>query len=56
MNARDFNYNQGWESPVEYTFECKNPPRMIDRLRDMKQLRSDAQLCRLPQVTPPIIR
>lgn len=56
MNARDYNFdNTPWDSPVEYTFDCKNPPKVIDRLRDMKQLRSDAQLCRLLQVTPPII-
>jgi hypothetical protein len=43
-----------WEVPVEYTFSCSNPPRLIDRLREMKQLRSDAQLCRVLQGPPPM--
>ncbi|MCS0810670.1 helix-turn-helix domain-containing protein [Massilia agilis] len=40
---------------MEYTFSCANPQRWIDRLREMKQLRSDAQLCRVLQVPPPMI-
>lgn len=55
MNA---NYNQRLstrEVPVEYTFSPSNPPGWIDRLREMKQLRSDAQLCRVLQVPPPMI-
>jgi transcriptional regulator with XRE-family HTH domain len=56
MNANDNAVTDSrWEVPVEYTFACPNPPRLIDRLREMKQLRSDAQLCRVLQVPPPMI-
>ena len=43
------------EVPVDYTFSPSNPPGLIDRLREMKQLHSDAQLCRVLQVPPPMI-
>jgi transcriptional regulator with XRE-family HTH domain len=54
MNARD-DILSNREIPVEATFACSNPPRLIERLREMKQLRSDAQLCRVLQVPPPMI-
>jgi hypothetical protein len=56
MNANDnAAVMSRWEVPVDYAFTCPNPPRLIERLRDMKQLRSDAQLCRVLQVPPPMI-
>jgi hypothetical protein len=56
MNARDnVQFNQAGDFPVEYAFSCPNPPRLIERLRELKQLRSDAQLCRVLQVPPPMI-
>ncbi|MGZ5199817.1 MAG: helix-turn-helix domain-containing protein [Telluria sp.] len=56
MNARDnYQYLSHRELPVEYTFQPTNPPGWIDRLRAMKQLHSDAELCRVLQVPPPMI-
>jgi hypothetical protein len=56
MNAHDnIHYHAGHDFPVEYAFTCPNPPRLIERLRELKQLRSDAQLCRVLQVPPPMI-
>ncbi len=56
MNARDpYHYLAHRELPVEYTFQPTNPPGWIDRLREMKHLHSDAQLCRVLQVPPPMI-
>lgn len=56
MNAKETAVTaSGWEVPVEYTFACADAARLIDRLREMKQLRSDAQLCRVLQVSPPMI-
>jgi hypothetical protein len=56
MNAHDnAHYQVAGEFPVEYAFSPSNPPRLIERLRELKQLRSDAQLCRVLQVPPPMI-
>jgi transcriptional regulator with XRE-family HTH domain len=56
MNARDnFQYLPGGDFPVEYAFSPSNPSRLLERLRELKQLRSDAQLCRVLQVPPPMI-
>jgi transcriptional regulator with XRE-family HTH domain len=56
MNAFDtYQYLSNRDLPVEYTFQPTNPPGWIDRLREMKHLHSDAQLCRVLQVPPPMI-
>jgi plasmid maintenance system antidote protein VapI len=56
MNASEnMERSRAREVPVDYTFSPSNPPGLIDRLREMKQLHSDAQLCRVLQVPPPMI-
>lgn len=41
--------------PVEYTFTCTNPARLLDRLRDLRLLRTDAELAHLLGVTAPTL-
>lgn len=41
--------------PLEYTFTCTNPARLLDHLRDLRLLRTDAELAYLLGVTAPTL-
>lgn len=41
--------------PVEHDFSCANPERMLDRLRDLRRLRTDAELACLLGITTPTL-
>lgn len=41
--------------PVEYDFACPNPSQLIDRLRELQRIRTDAALSRLLGIKPPTL-
>lgn len=41
--------------PVEYEFTCSNPSRLMDRLRELRRLRTDAELSRILGVKAPTL-
>ena len=40
---------------IEYDFPCANPGLVIDRLRELRRLRNDAELSRILGVQPPTV-
>lgn len=41
--------------PVEYDFDCPAPSQLLDRLRDLRRIRTDAALSRLLGIKPPTL-
>lgn len=43
------------DDTIQYSFNCANPNKVVDRLIDMKRLRNDAELSRVLGVAPATI-
>lgn len=48
-------FNVPLRTAVVKEFADEKPNQLIDRLLEVKQLRNDAELCRILQVSPPVI-